>query len=379
MRKHYDLIVIGCGYNGLALANLLDNSGLRILIVERNSLANAFNSTLDNRGLALSRSSCELLSKININPNIFETQAEILQVQVSAQHQFGCVKLIDKDSLGYVVDSTNLGRALIKKFAQVEIIENISDISLQYMVDNQQWHVNLHDQLYACDLLIGADGINSIVRKKLNIDSTQLFVDNGAMVCNVQIAHNHAGIAYQRFADQQVLALLPFGPKRLKCIITFPNYLRGCLEVNDSQYIAMVQSLIGERVKIVGVSARIYYPALQAQAKQVVAPNTILIGNAANTLSPIAAQGLNLGLRDVSALVGLLAIYGMNIAQVVHLYALQRADDHSQTASFTKYIHKLMIDNPCKISPGLLLGALELQPWCKQRLLSQALGVNYLS
>jgi len=376
MANQYDIVIVGGGFVGLCLAHLLENTGLKILIVERNSLTKMFDPALDNRGIALSTTSCNLLHELNLPAKLYDPDSRINKVHVSIKGLFGLVNIQGVDELGYVVDSAKLGQALLTGFSNVTILENTSIENLHYSIDSQQWSFNLQAQQYSAKLLVGADGVNSLVRKTLKIDNHQLFADHTALVCNLEIMHEHGGIAYQRFIDNKVLALLPFGSKRLKCVLTFPDYLRSNLELSDIEYIHMVQNLIGNRVKILNITARICYPASQSRSQEIIAHHAVLIGNAANALSPIAAQGLNLGLRDVAVLAQLITNHGLDdLRNLLINYARKRALDHVRTSNFTKNIHKYMVNNSCKATKAAALMALELQPWFKRQIVQLSGGL----
>jgi len=153
-------------------------------------------------------------------------------------------------------------------------------------------------------LLVAADGARSSVRDLLGITATERDYRQRAIVGNLRPGVAHENVAWERFTDDGPLALLPFGPDRAAFIWTVAESdAERVLALPDEPFLAELQERFGTRLgRLAAVSPRAAYPLRLSKALRIHATRAVLVGNAAHGLHPVAAQGFNLGLRDVAAL-----------------------------------------------------------------------------
>lgn len=354
----YDIVIVGSGLVGASLALALKNSGLKLAIVDKMPSVSAVSpatNTAENlshaRALALSASSVQCLETLGIWQAICPYAEPILEVQVSKEKAFGVSKISARaqniPALGQVVNADYLNQILN---ANLNTVENITlkqpeiITAIQACQDNTAYKITLQSgTTLTTSLLVAADGTDSWVRKWAGIHVATHDYQQDAIVTNIQLARDHQGIAYERFTEEGSIAMLPFGSStQVKCVLILPRTkTEALLALSDTNYRETIQSLLGYRLgKLLTLSKRMPYPLRQVTAETLYTEGVVLVGNAANTLNPIAAQGFNLGLRDAMTLAAVLTqakenAQTLSSVAVLKEYAQQRRSDQAQIKQLT--------------------------------------------
>ncbi len=341
----YDVVIVGGGLVGATLAHALARSKLKIALLDLHSAEKLYTPALDNRGLALSYISTQLLAKINIWSKISAEAYPMQTIHVSRQGKFGFTKLkasrLGLSSLGYVVPASSLGGALIRDIpGSIDVLRPIDIKSFCYNTPTKEWQLMTDRGSISAKLLVGADGTNSTVRSRAGIQNLINAANQSAIVANIEV-EDSVTTAYERFTSSGVLAVLPFGERRVKSVFTAKNVvIDSMLKQGVDTYKSFVNNMLGMRIgRFVNISKPMVFPIQEVSANSVSAPGVVLLGNAANTLHPVAAQGFNLGLRDAITLAEILN--ANDIYDVPNIYAKRRVYDHSATKAFTSSLLKL--------------------------------------
>lgn len=413
-KNFYDVAIIGGSFVGASLAVGLAQLGLSCVVLDKNLLIPESSATdnkdatnykkSDNRGLALSVTSKKILQNLGIWSVLRSVAHPINTVHVSKQGRFGITKLDGKQlgetALGYLLAADTLLAELhaaldntaVTKFWPIENLrtlynplQQIWEISFSCANARQATsQLTVEPQLAvarlaaepanfdcAAKLLIAADGADSTLRQQQGIQADSYDYAEIALVTNVQAAKDHYHTAYERFTDLGTLALLPFGTKRLKLVWTVAAVTAAeLLTLSKENFLAKVQQFFGYRLgKFIDIDPLVNFPIKQIKSTSLVGERLLIIGNAANTMHPLAAQGLNLGLRDVAVLLKILANAQVQYAQlqqqqpgcqqlaqqtpqrqqaldigspeILAQYAAARKVDHAATQNFTHSVHQI--------------------------------------
>ncbi len=309
----YDIIIGGGGMIGSCLALALAPLGLRIAVVEAVARQSAGQPSFDDRSTALSRSSQRTFSALGLWPSISAAATPLTHIHVSDRGRFG-FSHIDAaeqqvEALGYVVINRVLGGVLQDALAAVASIDvlcpsRITTVrpgadTLGVSVEQQGSTRSLH-----CRLLVAADGARSSIRDMLGISSQYSDYGQQAVIGNLQTERPLYNRAYERFTDDGPLAILPIADGRAAFVWTLePSQAEAVIALPDDAFAARLQDAFGFRLgRFSRVGTRARYPLVLSKARGLTAPRGVLVGNAAHGLHPVAAQGFNLGLRDVAAL-----------------------------------------------------------------------------
>ena len=309
MQQDYDLLIVGGGLAGNCLALALKDTGLRMAIVEANTHEQLSVSPAGDRALALAAGTVMMLEALGIWQGISHAATAIKQIHISDRGHFGKTRLSAQkenvDALGYVITARNIETYVAKQASEsgIELISPARVVDL--MSGDNEVCVSLkqgNDSLNAsAKLLVGADGGFSSVRQLLDI--TQQITEYGqtALVTTVKSTLPNKNTAFERFTASGPLALLPVAKNRCAVVWTRKNEDADALMLgSEADFLEELQQCFGFKLgELSLVAPRRAFSLSLIRAEKMVAGRSVIIGNAAHQLHPVAGQGFNLGLRDV--------------------------------------------------------------------------------
>jgi 2-octaprenyl-6-methoxyphenol hydroxylase len=304
----YDIIIVGGGLVGKSLAIALRDLNIRIALLESKP-----QHLPDARLFALNFSSCQLLNHIGVLPKLIDNEAEIRQVHISHQGHFGALRLnntdVDLPYLGQVIPADQLEQALdyaLTQISHIDIYQPAQLLELASHNESVDLKIKANDNEIHCSAkwVIGADGTHSTVRREIKSDEEIIDYQQTAIVTRIQLQRSHHNTAYERFCRDGAIAILPLAEKECACIWSLDrDRALEWLSLSDQAYLDLLQKEFGYRLgRLHSTSSRHSYPLQMVKAKNTVSKRIILLGNAAHTVHPIAAQGLNLALYETAQL-----------------------------------------------------------------------------
>jgi 2-octaprenyl-6-methoxyphenol hydroxylase len=384
---HCDVAIVGGGLVGASLAAALADSPLRVLLAEAASPP-ASSPSWDERCIALNDASRRVFESLGLWSALQPESAPILATHISERGRFGTARFTAAeaglDALGYNVPLRVLGAALSARLASLSNLRvlqparvtaaRLSEEAVELSVDSGG-----ATQTVQTRLLVAADGARSAVRGMLGVPAEERDYGQQAIVSAVRLQRPHRGIAYERFTPDGPIALIPKSGDAASLVWTVPaGQAEALLALDDAAYLERAQEAFGGRLgRFTALGRRWAFPLARVLSGRLTAPRTVFIGNAAQSLHPVAAQGFNLGLRDVAGLaaeISAAADPGAN--ELLAAYAQRRERDRSRVSGLTD----LMVRAFSNRAPGLSqarhwgLVAVELVAPLRETVLRQHLG-----
>lgn len=353
MGQHYDIAICGAGPVGLALAASLVEHGVaaqRITVIDARS---AEQSARDPRSIALSYGSRQLLESVRAWPI---PATPIRQIHVSRRGHFGRT-LIDRDdyalpALGYVCRYGEIVSALDTRITSLGIpqIRPATVLGMTEPTDTATVHFDGRADLHA-KIVVQAEGgvFAEQTRKALHRDYNQT-----AIVSHITVSTPIAHRAFERFTDEGPLALLPQDDGYALVWCARPQTASRLLALNDAAFLTELGRAFGTRLGTFKTCTPRHAFPLGLNAHAPATARTIAIGNAAQTLHPVAGQGLNLGLRDAVMLARTLSQHAQPAA--LQEFAAQRQPDRSMTIQLTDLMARIFAGSPAGTLTQALLG-----------------------
>jgi len=384
-----DVAIVGGGMVGASLAAGLAGTGVRVALVEAVPFGASAQPSFDDRSTALGNASRRIFESLGVWKEMAPEAAAIRAIHVSDAGRFGSAHLRAAeqgvDALGYVVPNRRIGAALwgrladaaglsLRVPAQVEAVE-IGAAGVRFTLVSERGR-----EAVAARLVVAADGAHSQIRAAAGIAATLEDYDQVAVVANVATDAPHRGNAYERFTPAGPVAVLPLADGTLSLIAACRSAeAPAVLSLDDAAWLDGLQARFGWRAgRFIRAGRRASYPLKLSRATSPVATRTVLIGNAAQALHPVAGQGFNLGLRDAAMLAEVLANASGDLGApaLLERFALWRAADRGGVVRFTDSLVKLFADS--RPGVGLLrnlgLLAFDLAPPAKSALARVSLG-----
>ncbi len=387
MRHDYDILIAGGGLAGNCLALALQDSGLKIAIIEAQTAEQLRNSPAGDRALALAAGTVNMLETLGVWQDV-STATPIRQIHISDRGHFGKTRLSARqqkvDALGYVITARDIETHVADRVEQAQIPRFCPARVVGLMAGDQAIHVSIKQQqqsrALSARLLVGADGGNSSVRKLLDIPQQVSHYGQTALVTTVKADLPHHNTAYERFTESGPLALLPLADNQLSVVWTRRHDdAEALMAGSEAEFLSRLQDCFGYKLGQLHLTApRRAFPLTLIRAETMSAPRVILIGNAVHQLHPVAGQGFNLGLRDVVQLAELLQSQAdPGNPEVLADYVKSRQSDHDKTIAFTDNTVKLFSNSWLALAAARNAGLTMLDhlPFAKNLLAQHAMGL----
>lgn len=377
----YDVAVIGGGFVGYTASLGLSQLGLNVLVIESQKRApQSFNQD-DGRAIALAYTSCLLLKRLNVWPRLAPHACSIDTVHISEKGRFGKTRIrkneLNVPYLGHVIPAPRLGVALAEAVHDDPRITEMSGQSVTHFeFFDDRVEIQLDNESVTASWVLGADGQHSFCRQFIESPVKEKDYGEMALVANVSVSCDNQATAYERFTEEGTLALLPLTQRRMTSVVSVKNEaLESWTSLSDEAYCARLQNLFGQRLGALSdLGKRFAYPLKSMHAQKTQHQRLLLLGNAVHTLSPIAAQGLNLALRDEALLFDALQVHPESIESAFEQYVEQAKAQHKAMFRVTDALLLSLAWKPFGFARSMGLLAMDNVPPLKQALARMMMG-----
>lgn len=373
------VIIVGGGPVGATLALTLQHQGIPATMLEARAKGAAYQ---DQRALALSHGSRVILEKLGVWANLDAQATPINMIHISQRGSFGRTLLKAQDqnlpALGYVLSYGVLTKALDQALSNFKGAKVIYEAEATHLAPAKDvatviFNHNSISKELSSSLLVLADGGRSLGDIPGIQRETKMY-GHDALVAKVQCEFPHKNIAYERFTPMGPVALLPNGEDFSLVWTGKQAEVAVLMALDDAEFLSQLHQHFGDRVgRFLSVGKRLTFPLKLSYLHPVTAPHLVVIGNAAQTMHPVAGQGFNVGLRDAYELAQQIAQTSPeNWGQDAMMLAYQkgRRTDTKRGLMFTDFLVNLFSNDIVGVSVlrGIGLGMLDLLKPVKSRL-----------
>ena len=315
--SHYDVIISGGGMVGASLAAALGQHGIAVAVIEPRLPSLEWpRAEYDIRVSAITRSTEKMFEKVGAWPKMFEMRVAPYQhMQVWDEGDGGSIHFdsteLGEPNLGHIIENSVIHKALLERINELDSIELITPARITELKREDE-HIELildSGRELSAKLLVAADGANSWVRDQVGISTTGWLYDQSAIVATVKTEKSHRFTAWQQFMQRGPLAFLPLDQSDLSSIVwsTSPDEADRLSKLNEADFLTELHMAFGDTLgEMLSVGPRGVFPLQLKHANRYCSERVALVGNAAHAIHPLAGQGLNLGINDVSELSALI-------------------------------------------------------------------------
>ncbi|MBN9287675.1 MAG: UbiH/UbiF/VisC/COQ6 family ubiquinone biosynthesis hydroxylase [Gammaproteobacteria bacterium] len=340
----FDVVIVGGGMVGLACALALAQANFRIAVVESSTQEQQEITAacpFDTKVVAITRASENLFKNLGVWQKIEEARLcsyknmKVWDSALDGAIAFSAMDFFERN-LGHIVEQSIILWALqqaLKEHINVTLMTGAKLGTLEILAEHVELNLVNGKQLKSL-LIIGADGANSLVRQLCGIEIAGWEYEQSAIVATVEGEYSHEQTAYQRFASDGPLALLPLASSHHCSIVwtTSPEEAEVlCRETPErfAERLTRESHFVMGKMRLVGT--RLAFPLRTQHVKQYAVSRCALIGDAAHTLHPLAGQGVNLGFLDVAALVNVVTEAKKKKRDIGTLNTLKRYERQRKT------------------------------------------------
>jgi 2-octaprenyl-6-methoxyphenol hydroxylase len=385
-----DVLIIGGGFAGGALACALGDQGLKAVVVEEQEPAAVLRQGFDGRASAISLTSRRFLERTGIWDGVADDACPMLDIRVAD----GDSRLflhydhreVGDEPFGHMVENRILRRATLNRLIEhvdAVLLAPARLVSLSRGSDGVEGRLKGGGRIRA-PLAVAADGRDSPTREDAGIRTTGWKYGQTAIVCTVQHAEPHRFVAVEHFRPAGPFAILPLHGNRSSIVWTERERLvPAIMALSEADFLVELRRRFGDFLGSLSVvGPRFSYPLSLQFAAAATAPRLALIGDALHAMHPIAGQGLNMGYRDVAALTDVLvearaAADDLGSAAVLGRYARWRRFDNLQMLLATDGLNRLFSNDfaPLRLARDVGLALVNQLPPVKRLFMRHAMGL----
>ncbi|BAJ03505.1 2-octaprenyl-6-methoxyphenol hydroxylase [Shewanella violacea DSS12] len=359
------------------------NRPLKIALIEAHKPGSE-HPGFDARSIAIAHGSIFELKRLGLWSKLAHLGTPIENIHISDRGHFGMTELNAEDfhlqNLGQVVELERVGQVLFNLLQESDIQLHCpgSLAHVEAQTDCQLLTLNDGTQIKT-SLLVAADGVNSRVRQAFGLPLEQVDFEQVALVANIETDKPHENWAFERFTNTGPLAVLPMAPLKGNPRVSLvwaltPSDAKRLQSIAKDEFLAELQAAFGFRAgRFTQVGERLSYPLLLSHMPRPIYHRTVFIGNAAQTLHPIAGQGFNLGLRDLVSLLDVIKqalldegssedMLDLGSASLTHAYLHSREKDRNSTMTNIEFLVRSFSNDHWPLVIGRSLG-LRLLSW----------------
>ena len=388
MTDRHDVVIVGGGLVGASLAIALVRQGVEVGLVEA-APAGQMPAVFDQRNLSFAAATVNALTALGVMQQLRTPTGPIRRIHISRQGDFGRVRLEAQDygraTFGQVVVARDFGEALEARLAGLSQLTRYRPARFVDFAPDEAGHRALRiadaegERTLHARLVVAADGTRSAVREALGIGVDEHDYGQTLFVARVRATQAPDGTAYERLGDDGPTALLPRGDRHWGVVHGVAReQAETVAALDDAAWLARLQRAVGWRIgRLVASGERSAYPIVRVVAQRLVADRAVVLGNAAQTIHPIGAQGFNLGLRDALTLAEEIARGDdPGAASRLAAYAARRREDRERTLAFSDGLARLTANPSPLLKPVRSAGlvAMEAQPSLQAFLVGGAMG-----
>lgn len=398
MKKPFDVAIVGGGLSGTTMAAVLGTAGLRVALIERNAPSLLEAPAYDGRTTAITYGSRQIMERGGLWDALAAEACPIDDIRVADGRSplflhFDSREVGD-EPFGWIIENRLIRRALHARLTELDTITHIAPAAVAEIdASGELAHLTLADRRkIAADLVIGADGRDSFVRKAADIGTVGWEYRQHAIVTVMGHELPHGNIAVENFLPAGPFAILPMndapdGTYRSSIVWTdqsesAPLYMKLAGPAFDAELQRRAGDWLG---RVWDLGPRFIHPLHLRHAKRYVAPRMALIADAAHVIHPIAGQGLNLGMRDIGLLADLLIARrrsGLDLGDPALLARYERARrmDNVAYSAATDILDRLFSNSipPIRIARRLGLGTVNRIPPLRRFFMRHAMGAAAL-
>jgi len=343
-----NIVIVGGGPVGMVLSLLLAKNDIAstVLEVRKQGAANQ-----DTRALALSYGTRRILEKLGIWQSLSAYAAAINTIHVSQKGSLGRSVLqasdYQQEALGYVLSYGALCTVLnaeLQRFSMVKFIDEAQAEAITYDANQATIRYSRQGEVFqlTSQLAVLADGGRSL-EEAAGLKRETKEYGHDALITKVSAELPHHNVAYERFTTDGPMALLPNGERDFSLVWTGKKALISpLLDLSDAEFLTQFHAQFGDRVgRFLTVEKRMTFPLKLSQLQEMDTPHLVVIGNAAQTMHPVAGQGFNVGLRDAEVLAQQImntAAGDIGTKEMLTAYRANRRTDTKNGLLFTDFL-----------------------------------------
>jgi 2-octaprenylphenol hydroxylase len=308
--EHYDVIIAGGGISGLTLACALQPSGLRIGVIDQYEPA-AVAVEYSLRVSAINRASLQVFNSVGALERMRQLRVSpfremhVWDATGVGQIHFDSAEL-GLDTLGYIIENNVIQQALLEVVREADNIDWLCPAEIESLeINDRLKRIDLVDGgKLTAQLVVGADGSQSLVRQAMGLELVRKSYQQQAIVCTVATEHEHQQTAWQCFLPTGPLAFLPLADGNCSIVWSLDEVEAEAVMVLEEQSFAdkLAESFEYRLGSITPVSPRAVFALGHGHVEHYVQQGLALVGDAAHNIHPLAGQGANLGIMDASCL-----------------------------------------------------------------------------